>query len=422
MDWDKKVLVPFHYLVEPRPLCSRTTPSPSFPFFRLPTDIQLIVYESCDLPTLFQLMRTCSRSRGPATKLFWANTTSGNHWYHGPNHELFEYGTRHPIIRHCQDFARSITRIELDLGRLEHSFAEEVEPHPFREPASTATKAQYFWSSLGRAFPAVKKAVLTSMLPRRPLPPRTGEFDATYSTIETVVNLAPSHVVVHVAFDDAQSKRRRYTLWQVANSTKPTWQVLDEDWTPIRILLLPRKFAASPLGDLVTMTRKNLALLLERRGLHWLLIETYARYALNGKIHCPRLDCDATFAERSQWTKHLNDTQHRRLGPVYGYKDNHMMELLCFKGTPDAEQAAMEARQQRIDAGYRRTRILKQRVGWGWGDEGTEQRRLFEKQFFAQLREENLVAPGKLIMDPDQPMCDWIDCLHMYYDPTHVYY
>jgi hypothetical protein len=90
MHWDNKVLVPFHYLVKPRLQISRTELSQTFDFPRLPTDIQSIIYKHCDLPRLFQLMPTCSRTRGPAAKLFWTNPPE-NHWYYSPDNALFTY-------------------------------------------------------------------------------------------------------------------------------------------------------------------------------------------------------------------------------------------------------------------------------------------------------------------------------------------
>ncbi|KAF2822310.1 hypothetical protein CC86DRAFT_256078, partial [Ophiobolus disseminans] len=382
MDHNEKVLVPFRYFVEPTLQLSRTPPCQPFHFLRLHMDLQLIVYECCDLSTLFQLMRTCSRTRGPAAKYFWANTLE-TYWYHSSDYCLFDYGSHQcPIIRHCPEFARRIKKVELNLLRLEHFFAElgEQLDGPYRPAVSTATKAQDFWSKVERAFPAVKKMVLTGMLPRRALPPPPGEFDIAYPMIETVLNCALPHIAAYVAFDRGNSPRSRsYTLWQVTSGLESTWQVVNKHWTPTRILLPPRRFTDSPLRDLLTFTRMNYALHLETRGLDWLKIETYARYPLDGVIRCPRLDCDATFTERSQWKQHLHDTSHWRLGPGYTREGDWAMELLCFKGTPISEQAAVEARQQRIDAGYKHTKKFQWRVGCGWSQEGTEQRRLFEE-------------------------------------------
>lgn len=84
--WDK-VLVPFHYFVKPEPQLTSPPSRLPFPFLRLPIDLQLIIYEHCDAPTLFQLMRTCSCTRHAATKLFWKNTST-DHCYHCPDNWL----------------------------------------------------------------------------------------------------------------------------------------------------------------------------------------------------------------------------------------------------------------------------------------------------------------------------------------------
>jgi hypothetical protein len=365
-------------------------------------------------------MHTSSITRDPCEKLFWANNTLETNWYHCPHYSLFEYGTHHhPIITHDLEFANRITRVELSLLRLEFHFSEDEEEEGWRRAVSTVAKAQDFWGKVERVFPSVQRVVMAGMLPRRPLPPPEGEFDQDYSIIETVVAHAPIGIDVKVALDDGAARPRRYTLWHVLQSS---WQVLDADWKPTRILLPTRKFAASPLGDLLTFTWRNSALMLEERGMDWLKIETYARYAVGGVIHCPQLDCEITFTERKKWELHLEATNHGRLGPGYGYNGDHMMELLVWKGTPQNEQEALEARQKRIDAAYRQTKKLQRRVGCGWNEEGTEARRLFEEQFCAELREMNFLAPGELLNGPDDPYCLWMDCLWMHYDPTHIYY
>ena len=425
-DYKDKVLVPFHYFVEAPLQLSETPSCQVIQFLDLPTDIQLIVYEHCDLPTLFHLMRTCSHTRGPAAKLFWMNT-SENTWYHNQGYELFDYGSHHhPIVKHCAEFAHRITKIELYLMRLEFRFAEG-KPLYGRQAVSTAAKAEDFWDKVGKAFPAVKRVVLDGMMPRRPLPPPSGEYDEDYAIIETVVKRAPPHIIVQVAFDDGSHKRPpRYRLWQVASGFEPTWTVIDELWTPTRVLLPPRRFANSPLGDVLTFTRRNYALMLEGRGIRWLMIESYARYALDGVIHCPRLDCDATFTERDQWKQHLEDTEHWRLGPSFGYVGDHMTELIFYKGTPKAVQSAIKARQLRIEADHRQTLKLQRRVGCAFGEHGSEERRLFEKLFAAQLREENFAAPGELLTTQPGEVShgwdEWMNNVSMYFDKTHIYY
>jgi hypothetical protein len=147
------------------------------------------------------------------------------------------------------------------------------------------------------------------------LSPPAGE---AYAVIARVIELAPVHIRAQIVFDDGSNKPTRYTLWNGHKTNKaPTWQISDPPWNPTRILLPARKFSASPLGDLVTLTQRNAMLMLEKRGLDWLKLESYDSYASYGIIHCPHLDCSSTFPDRKLWNDHLRDSEH---GPGYGYR------------------------------------------------------------------------------------------------------
>jgi hypothetical protein len=413
--FDRRVLVPFHCLVEPKFRLPQTGLLRSFPFARLPIDIQLIVYEHCDLPTLFQLMRTCSRTRGPAAKLFWANP-SESHWYYSDDDGLFLYGrVVRPIIMHCPDFAQRITRIELNLvniGRFFEPIEKDREFSMRNRVVSPAEKAQVFWKKVEKAFPAVKRIALAGRLPQRPLPPPPGEFDEKYDIIETVVRYAPPHIQVQIAFDDGAEYPRRYTLWQFNKSQTPMWQVIDPDWTRIHVLLPPRIFSPSPLGDLLTQHRLGCFLTPERAGLNWLRVETFARYAINGVILCPRPDCDASFTERSLWKHHLDDVGHWYKGTKH--REKPIVEF-CSRETPDDVVKLLEAREKRIDDHDERHISLRRQIGCAYGEVDSEQRRLFEQQFFADLEELNFATPGELCLWPDTNRQHWINYLNLCY-------
>ncbi|KAH7090626.1 hypothetical protein FB567DRAFT_296318 [Paraphoma chrysanthemicola] len=154
VDYRDKVFVPFHYFVKPEPQPTLTSTCVRFPFLRLPIDLQLIVFEHCDAPTLFWLMQTCTSTRRSATKLFWENAHA-NHWYHCADYSLFEHrpGTR-TFLQHCPEFAARITNVEIDLIRIEYFFSED-------EGVSTATKAKTFWDRLESIFPSVRAVTLT---------------------------------------------------------------------------------------------------------------------------------------------------------------------------------------------------------------------------------------------------------------------
>ncbi|OAK97949.1 hypothetical protein IQ06DRAFT_185427, partial [Phaeosphaeriaceae sp. SRC1lsM3a] len=388
MSWDlnlcmesfDKAVVPFHYYVKPKPQLNPPTLC-SFPFLRLPVDLQLIVYEHCDLPTLFQLMQTCSYSRRATTKLFW-DTTFLNQWYHCPDYWLFEHpDDTFTISPYCPEFARQITNIEIDLIRLELRFREDGEDRDEQFRASTVMKAKIFWAKVERVFPSARRIVLTGCTPTQPDPPPPGASDEEYACIETVLEHAAAHIKVYVAFIAYPSIEReeppRNTLWQVPCRSQSAWRVLDPDWKPIRVLLPHRRWPVSPLGDFQMFNQRFHSAILEMRGIEWLMIESYARYAVNGVIHCPHLDCAETFATRSLWKRHLYAGGHRQFDIRLQSKGNPMHQLLCYKHTPEIEKRAIETRQRRLDAMYLEAKKIQRRVGYGWGPPRSEQRKLF---------------------------------------------
>lgn len=417
LNWDKTVMIPFHHFVKPKP--GPQTPRP-FRFFDLPVDLQLLVYDHCDAPTLFHLMRTCSRARGPANRRFWS---CADHWY---SYDSSTWDDGHVVLTHNLEFASLVKRVELGIDRLEWQFCGNGE-------TSIVAKAQDFWAKVGKVFPALENLVLCGYSLQEP---------TMYSAIGKAVQCAPSHITVFVALEIDYRRwfPTQFTLYSVPEDLDATWEVVDELWTPTRVLLPPRKFPVSPLGDLLTVHQRSLTLLLETLGLNWLRIESYARYAVDGNIHCPRMDCDAVFANREEWKEHLKDVSsgwHGRFETRWGWNRGPMEELLPYIHTPEAERAAMEERQRRIHQGYQETAKLERRVGYGFGPPGSEQRRLFEEQFIAQLKEENLWAPGTITGDLNNGLyellhinfsrggtayghdgCDGPDSQHICYDPT----
>ena len=383
MEWGEKVIVPFHYFVKPE---SRPTSCLQFHFLRLPIDLQLIVYEFCDAPTLFQLMRTCSLTRRSTTKLFWENAFA-DQWYHCLDEELFEYlPSSYTFLRHCPDFAHRIQKVEIDLIRIEVIFRE-----------GTTIKAKDFWAKVERVFPSVRSVVLTGCTPERPCPPPPDEVDEDYAIFETLVECAPTRIAVYIAFKLFprldRSRAPPHSLWQVTRGLPPVWQIHDPDWNPTRVTPPSRKWPVSPLGDFLTSRQCYESLLYEMRGIQWLMIESYARYAVHGIIHCPWLDCPATFKQRDQWKDHLFESNHGMFDIRAQSKGDFMQELSCYKHTPEHERQVIEARHRRLETLYSENARLERRVGHGWGPPGSEQRRLFEEEFKSQVDKEALYVP-----------------------------
>lgn len=429
MSWDlnlcldvwEKTVVPFHYFVKPKPQPTSPPSRSFFAFFSLPVDLQLMVYECCDTPTLFHLMQTSSRTRHAATKLFWENNFD-DHWYHCLDYPLFaqEHNT-YTIPRHCSEFASKITNIEIDLVRI--NFLSEADDEACK---STIAKAKDFWVKVERVFPSVRNVILAGCTPREARPPPPGELDEEYTTIETAVDCAPAHIKAHIAFvafpNPERDRAPRHTLWKVRSREQPAWQVLDNDWKPTRVFLPNRKWTVSPLGDYKTYNQIYHSVLLESRGLEWLMKESYARYAMHDIIYCPRLDCHETFKQRVLWKQHLSSSDHGRFEIRHQSERNPMLQLFCYKHTPELEKEAIEKRQQRLHTHLIEAEKIERRVGHGWGPPRSEQRRLFEEEFLAQIRKESLYIPkepGPECMSPDELYLDglWADFSH-----SHIYH
>jgi hypothetical protein len=144
---------------------------------------------------------------------------------------VLDKSSREPLVLLSRQRTIHLPRLEFTLAAVEGS-------------ESTAEKAQQFWNRATKAILAMKRIILTSMLPRLPLPPPVGECDEC-AIIETLVACAPLDIQVQIAFNDSSDYPRGYALWQFANDASPTWQLIDPDWTPIRVLLPPRKFPPS---------------------------------------------------------------------------------------------------------------------------------------------------------------------------------
>lgn len=164
------------------------------------------------------------------------------------------------------------------------------------------------------------------------------------------------------------------------------------------------------LGDFMRFTRMYNVVNFEMRGIVWLMVESYARYAVQGMIRCPRSDCSAAYIERKSWRLYLSASGHGHYDIRRQYEELRE-QLFCYKHTPSIERLAIEARHRRTQALRLEVEKVQRRVGHDWGPRGSEQRMLFEEEFKAQMRDESLYAPadpGSSEMSPaEQYMIDF---------------
>jgi hypothetical protein len=412
LNYEPKKFYPFKYFarpVVPTPTKALTTFTR---FAELPAELHLQIYDFCDAPTLFQLMHTCSSTRSEALKRFWVDRSV---WYSCTDGSLFSHDNHHSIVLHCSLFASQIRQVEIDLVRVEFVFAGDEEPTAGEgRQMTTAQKAAIFWERVQKIFPAIERVVLTGAQPRRAFPPiGHDDHDDDYSTIERAVEQAPPNIEVFVAlqlvFNPTIQQARNHALWRISPNLNPSWQLVEQNWQPQRVLLPPRQFTSYPLGALLKILSQQSLLILERRGLAWLVIESYARYAKVSGIECPGPECSALFHDRNDWERHMYTTHHHR--PT-------TEELECCKDTPTDVCATIARRHEQISIRAREMEDTRLKLQDDWGGAGSEKRRAFEEAFYAQLREENFFKPGELL----EEVCSWIDALHSRVDPTHVYY
>lgn len=404
-----ETVVPYKYFVA----AERSSSTSIFPrFLDLPNDIELVFYDSCDAPTLWQLMRTSSRLRTEASKRFWALS---NVWYHCDPDWWYALNKNRPgLVQHCPDFAERIEQVEISAVRLEMEFRADESLKGEEKQIDMQNKARRLWEAVERSFPSVKTVVLTGQLPME----HTVEEEAnSFLSIALAVGQAPAGVTVLVAFEThewstSKGPQTYYRLWRVDQGPQPSWQVVEEFWTPKRVLLPFKKGPGGPLGDYESMLQRQNSLQMEERGLRWLISETYVRYSPGSKINCPNPNCDSI--DKHEWQDHTSSVC--RFFLVNHHATNISSRL--YEHTPAEVVAGLQEKMERMSAIRKDIRRIWLQINDDWGTEGTEKRRNFETTFFAQLRDENYLTPGEA---PEQsPM--WEAEFLARFDPTHIYY
>lgn len=413
-DYQPKEYVPFKYFVRPTQLPSSEASRSFTCFLDLPAELQLYVYDSCDASTLFNLMHTSSSARNEVSKRFWAHSDT---LYCCRNDSYFSSSSRNPIIFHSPEFGSQITRVEIDMIRIEMKFLED-EWNPNRQPSETTQgKAQFFWARVQKIFPSVQTIILNGLVPNKGFPFVIDHDSRNVTSIlGRVVRQAPSNLRVLVALQDnlsqwPQDPKAFCDLWQIIHGQEPSWKLVEKSWAPRRILLPERRFTSYPGGAFLKLTSSSHDLLREKRGLWQLRIDTYLNYSsASSKLHCLDSDCDAIFTAKDEWRQHLRDNRHHR----HDFGAHAKGHFLFCEDTPPPVKVALMARCERVDQRTRELEALSQKLREDWGDElGSEKRLAFERAYLEQLEE--------VYLDPE---CQenkrdnlWYDTLHEWLTP-----
>ena len=368
MDYDSLPLTPFCYFVAPEPL-EFQGPKLFHHFMDLPLEIHRAIFQYCDTPTLFHLMHTSSYIRYECFDLFWE--PDRNTWYrHEYAGELFDYDF-FPIY-HCPTFASRITQVEIGF--------------PFRQLDRMARRGQAFWDKLQQLFPSMQNVVLSGNGPER-LPP------AFPSPISDLVTLAPPNITAFVAFQyGGYEGALRYRLWRVEAGT--CWSIIQDPWTPMRVLLPAKKVQLSLLNDFLLIKRVAVASARERRGRDWLVLETYGRYSDSSGIDCPDPGCNTKFPTLEKLKMHIWHDSHEGLRNSYGFS---MMKY--HRNTPIEVRAILDTKQRRLDEMYFILTVLQEELREQYHKHGEYGQRQFEEALTGQMKEHGYLAPEKSLDD-----------------------
>jgi hypothetical protein len=376
MEWGSMPVTPFSHFVTPE-----LSPSPKrFPrFMDLPLELHRLIFQACDTPTLFHLMHTSSYIRSECSELFWG---SGNRVWYRPDHAYYLFNEKDSPIDFCSEFASRITHVEISLYFADH-----------RRMAYTG---RTFWDRLQGLFPSARNVVLSGSQPRR-------KDISQYFFISQMVGPAPPDINAFVAFKckgdvDVDEHALRHRLWRVE---RHRWSLVQDIWTPMRVLLPPKRVPPGLLNDLSTSDRIHRILWREMKALNWLKLETYARYSDTSVIECPDPGCkDLEFHTLKDFKIHILVKRH-----IGGSSFTHDNDLVLYhRYTPVEVKAVLDSKQRRLDEMVRVKRLLEDDLHDRYRRPGDAKRK-FEEELTVQMKEHGYLAPHKSLEDSNL----WLD-------------
>jgi hypothetical protein len=211
--------------------------------------------------------------------------------------------------------------------------------------------------------------------------------------ISDLVMLAPPNITAFAAFQyGGYDAALRYRLWKVEAGA--CGSIMKDPWTPMRVLLPPKKVPLSLLNDFLLIERIAVASNRERRGRDWLILETYARYSDSGRIDCPEPGCNAKFPTLEELKTHIYDDLHEGLWDSYGFS---LMEY--HRNTPVEVKAILDTKQRRVEEVYFIAAVLQEELPEQYSSRGEPGKRQFEEALTGQMKEHGYLAPEKSLHD-----------------------
>jgi hypothetical protein len=397
--------VPFsHHVRQVDPITSEV----SFEYYaKLPAELQLKILHFCDAATLFQLMHTSRSTRTEAKKLFFSDPQT---WYIVDGEWLLRSG--YPgHTNHDLDFLACTERLNVEftwMGARTWMSDEASGDWAGTEEEAAATgfgdmdkKIRDFWQTVTHRLPRLKHIILSDDVDRWDEEDSSG-LELPPGIYRRVGRMCPPNINVSIYLvqgDGCWKRRMERKLWRRRlTNDSPTPTDATEAWDlctdhPGMNVIPPYQPFRGPVGTHEESYLRVLNIAHQRKAIKILRIAAMERHhfhASHTPFTCPAPDCTARFDQPEEYTAHAIATKHDKAAKL-----------------PDPIEAAFAANDERLERLMDRAVEMERPFLEWWGKEGSEQRRVAEKEFIYQLEHDPLYALDKPVMEHPRLHAIW---------------
>jgi hypothetical protein len=153
--------IPFHAYLEQSnstpngPQSNEATYHQYYP--SLPLELQLHILKSCDAPTLFNLIRTCSSLRAHTNPLFWADRDV---WYETYALWMMDTYSFPQYYKASLDFSKGIQQLDIDSLGAHLNLGSDMAIRNDATP-NVLVRTSKYWAKVLQEYPSVKRVNIT---------------------------------------------------------------------------------------------------------------------------------------------------------------------------------------------------------------------------------------------------------------------
>jgi hypothetical protein len=358
--------IPFHVYVQPSNICTVALQHSVAlsTFLQLPEEIQLHVLAMCSASTLFQLMRTTSKLRIEASKLFW-----------GKESAYFLVEAQWLLEKACPGESNRDMAFLTNVQNMEVEYQPGISQKICLQRDETVqiqhNLVDTFWTSLKDRFPNVRKVILNHNEGNTSWQDDKEPFPLA---LQLLLQACPQGIESSVLF--LEKKQQLHPAAETTNWRTATWQrclfqqkdngewYKSEPESSRKTILMPPKQFKGPVGRFNQLRYQCYQKIpLQRFGLWPLMVEALDRHHFdvgrNVPFACPLPGCTAYFSQAGEWTVHAAESHYREW--------KRLLEIL----PSTSAGAGLRERSQALDRKTREVQEQFQEIKDAWvrGDE-----------------------------------------------------